>query len=110
MVAVGNCEWHESFAGNLRHQAKLLVAEALVTPDLSSRKAFPSIESDISRQGKPPSSQLDHVIFQDQTKKNEHTEQLRITLTGPVCLLSLLIMNTCRESAFSLAKFIRIQH
>jgi hypothetical protein len=110
MVAVGDCEWHESFAGDLRHQAKLLVAEALVTPDLSSRKAFPSIESGISRQGTPPSSQLDHIIFQDQTKNSEHTEQLRITLTGPVCILSLLTMNICREPAVFLWKFIRIQH
>lgn len=83
MVAVGDCEWHESTAGTLRHEAKLWVAEALVTPDLSTKKPFPPIESDLSRHGTPPPSQLDSVIVAAETKKAEQTEQLRVTLTGP---------------------------
>jgi GTPase len=82
-VVVGECEWHEPLAGTLRHQAKLYVAEALVTPDLTSRKVYPPIESNLSRHQTPPFSQLENISLQENGKTSEHTEQLRITLTGP---------------------------
>lgn len=83
MVVVGDCEWHEPVAGSLRHQAKLWVAEALVTPDLGSKKAFPSAESLSRHETPPPSSQLENISLQEPAKKSGDTEQLRITLTGP---------------------------
>lgn len=82
MVVVGECEWQESVSRVRRHQAKLFVGEALVTPDLTSRKKFPSIAAD-PHQESPPISQLENLTVTETVKKSERTEQLRITLTGP---------------------------
>ncbi|KAF4635502.1 hypothetical protein G7Y89_g2603 [Cudoniella acicularis] len=111
MVVVGDCEWQESMSGvdatansskgdrlgkrpfstfdgqkaSLRQHAKLWVAEALVTPDLSSRKkpqvpiSSPSAtRAEALHLGQSPG-------FPEQTPLEAHkaTEQLRITLTGP---------------------------
>jgi GTPase len=106
MVVVGDCEWQESTSTSdraeprvpihekrlhsseeprlLRHQEQLWVAEALVTPDISSRKKHPSSVSNFdSNPGYTPNSLLIHTIDQPLAKEHETTEQLRITLTGP---------------------------
>lgn len=103
MVVVGDCEWHElvdvkSSSINsphkekvesrerkqdgesrviLRQQARLYVAEALVTPDLSSRKTMEKEFDLLTR----------HADTPFEKNKSETTaktsQQLRITLTGP---------------------------
>jgi hypothetical protein len=108
MVVVGDCEWHEAIDTRLsvsqpmktrsssanfpllqgesrRHQEQLWVAEALVTPDLSSSKK--------AIQPGELNSPFRHEILARARKTNtpekvvlgahESTEQLRITLTGP---------------------------
>ncbi len=108
MVVVGDCEWHEAVEPRLsvsqpaqrrsksakfpllqddsrRHQEQLWVAEALVTPDLSSSR--------ISMQAGELNSPFRHEILARTRKTNtpekvvlgahQSTEQLRITLTGP---------------------------
>lgn len=70
----------------LRHQAQLWVAEALVTPDLSSKRSRSQLGSSgaeiVDRFDTPPPS----VLTDSTSVISEHsqvTEQLRITLTGP---------------------------
>ncbi|KAK0729267.1 hypothetical protein B0T21DRAFT_370704 [Apiosordaria backusii] len=79
-IAVGDCEWIESsdseqelIPGNTGHrrQAKLWVAEALVTPDLRPRNASHTAAAR-STEGLP-----------DPTHGPLSTDQLRVTLTGP---------------------------
>jgi GTPase len=109
MVVVGDCEWHEpqeesdessmrSFKqekrksrlakasseelGTLRQQAQLWVAEALVTPDLSSRKPNLPMEDNFVRCDEAPSP-AQNIPDEDGVKSCETTEQIRITLTGP---------------------------
>lgn len=109
MVMVGDCEWQESSSSTstgvsrmtqntngsngtngssegkvLRHQAQLWVAEALITPDLTSR------ESQLRKSPLNPSKSIDVSVPQGndalelpRVKSLETTEQLRITLTGP---------------------------
>ncbi|KAK4181737.1 hypothetical protein QBC36DRAFT_317138 [Triangularia setosa] len=78
-IAVGDCEWIESLdseqelspgTNGHRRQAKLWVAEALVTPDLRPR--------DASHPGVARSTGLP-----DPTYGPLSTDQLRVTLTGP---------------------------
>jgi GTPase len=109
MVVVGDCEWQESSArsknmipqskgarqpdnsvglslnsGLLRHQAQLWVAEALVTPDLSSRKANnPKLAAVTPNDDQRPRLPASHVNDFHLIKEHKSTEQLRITLTGP---------------------------
>jgi hypothetical protein len=108
MVVVGDCEWHEASAllvphpakldrmrsrpakyatgqgESLRHQAQLWVAEALVTPDLSSRKPTQAAEPNLpTRPETAPSLQKNNRFGTVFLGAREATEQLRITLTGP---------------------------
>lgn len=107
MVVVGDCEWHEPVdpalpvsqstkkrfrtakfpawqGGSLRHQAQLWVAEALVTPDLSSRKPMRTPEPNSPFRYESPSPvQSDADSGRIALAAHEATEQLRITLTGP---------------------------
>ncbi|KAK0673361.1 hypothetical protein QBC41DRAFT_395792 [Cercophora samala] len=78
-IAVGDCEWIDSSDSDegprlgtkgQRRQAKLWVAEALVTPDLRPR--------DASHTGAAQSAGLP-----DPTHGPLSTDQLRVTLTGP---------------------------
>jgi hypothetical protein len=107
MVLVGDCEWHEAVdsalpvsqfakrrpgparfpAGHgdsLRHQAELWVAEALVSPDLSSRQPTqrPELKSPF-HQETPPPVRTDNNSGKVVLEAHEATEQLRMTLTGP---------------------------
>ncbi|RDL34524.1 uncharacterized protein BP5553_07652 [Venustampulla echinocandica] len=106
MVAVGDCEWQEDILAEseeegirkarfssdadyqtktLCHHEELWVAEALITPDLSSRA--PGILTGTSRLG----NALYHTSLDEHRKSGdqhrmkpvESTKQLRITLTGP---------------------------
>jgi hypothetical protein len=108
MVVVGDCVWHEAIettspasqptrrgfrnikfpaeqGESLRHQAQLWVAEALVSPNLGSRKPTQAPDTGplFGRYETPPRSKAidrsDKVVL----KAHEVTEQLRITLTGP---------------------------
>lgn len=70
----------------LRHQAQLWVAEALVTPDLRSRKSKPQLgSSDVDIVNRletpPPSLQAENVS--EISTSLQTSQQLRITLTGP---------------------------
>jgi GTPase len=74
------------FREPFRHQAQLWVAEALITPDLRSRKSkhqLGSHDSDIGNrlEAPPPAAQADNIA--DVSTLAQSTEQLRITLTGP---------------------------
>ncbi|KAE8447582.1 hypothetical protein EG329_010553 [Mollisiaceae sp. DMI_Dod_QoI] len=107
MVVVGDCEWQESSVPKgitthsakremraprqsqhpvdtdetLRHQAQLWVAEALVTPDLSSRRNVQTVELNPNfRHATPPPVQLENC---NPPIPQGTTGQLRITLTGP---------------------------
>ncbi|KAH6675513.1 GTP-binding protein-like protein 2 [Halenospora varia] len=104
MVVVGDCEWQEpavainNFAGRgkkrslvsngqmtpLRRQAQLWVAEALITPDLSSRKHQMPVGSPFIPNNEPlPLTSMSAQIEEYPERIHETTEQLRITLTGP---------------------------
>ncbi|KUJ24085.1 GTP-binding protein-like protein 2 [Mollisia scopiformis] len=111
MVVVGDCEWQELSVPktdfekratkrgqrasrplqesigepeNLRHQAQLWVAEALVTPDLRSRKNFQQVDiNPVSLDETPPPTQLGNLSLEHSPASHDTTEQLRITLTGP---------------------------
>jgi GTPase len=107
MVAVGDCEWYQqqseleepinnSQDGDsvgkqavgpalmLRHQEQLWVAEALVTPDISSKRpsaGVSSLEDSSSAAASvavEQTSLADVALFQDKLM-----QQLRVTLTGP---------------------------
>ncbi|KAG7292505.1 hypothetical protein NEMBOFW57_002540 [Staphylotrichum longicolle] len=86
MLVVGDCEWAESSgsedsttleSGGVLHQAKLWVAEALVTPDLRPRD---DAQSPASRS--PGAARLAETL-RDPKQGPLTTNQLRITLTGP---------------------------
>jgi hypothetical protein len=102
MVEVGECEWQEpsdepqpkmtlhkaarSIEQIPRHQARLYVAEALVTPDLSSRRNIVSEDVEISNRYEtpPPRSNMIGVRWaENDPKPEESTEELRVTFTGP---------------------------
>ena len=106
MVVVGDCEWHESEPTTsipvqekkmsgfsiepteqseiLRHQEQLWVAEALVTPDLSSHKTNRPVESALGdRHDDLPLDQRYQTMKEGRIKVHETNEQLRVTLTGP---------------------------
>jgi GTPase len=106
MVVVGECEWQEAPERSskeekrrgapigskhldkpLRHQAQLWVAEALISPDLSSNQAHRTLSrtvTPLSEFEMPRSTQqLMEFSQQLQAKSQETTEQLRVTLTGP---------------------------
>ncbi|KAH8676817.1 hypothetical protein BGZ60DRAFT_468683 [Tricladium varicosporioides] len=104
MVVVGDCEWQEpavainNFASKgkkrslvsngqtapLRRQAQLWVAEALVTPDLSSRRHQMPVSSPFTTNVEPlPLTQTGLQAAEALEGIQETTEQLRITLTGP---------------------------
>lgn len=101
MVVVGNCEWNETASGSsaskledhskpvvkfgelLRQQSQLWVAEALVTPDLTSKGHLPSLDARFAtRTETPPLAQLS-IADEELTITSQTTPQLRITLTGP---------------------------
>ncbi|KAK3301003.1 uncharacterized protein B0H64DRAFT_28969 [Chaetomium fimeti] len=86
MLAVGDCEWvepsgTESSAGSesedVPHQAKLWVAEALVTPDLRPRDDAQSPAA-----GSPGAARQAEAL-PDPKQGPLTTNQLRVTLTGP---------------------------
>ncbi|ATZ57845.1 hypothetical protein BCIN_15g03740 [Botrytis cinerea B05.10] len=108
-VVVGECEWQETdepatsqisqrlkkqkpwlvpedqaISTNLRHREKLWVAEALITPDLSSKRAqsMSYDEAPVIRQ-QTPQPTINEVIEASALQREDTTEQLRITLTGP---------------------------
>ncbi|KAI9651194.1 hypothetical protein NHQ30_001231 [Ciborinia camelliae] len=108
-VVVGECEWQETddtirsqipqrikkqnpwlvpedqaISTSLRHREKLWVAEALITPDLSSKRAksISYDEAPVSRQDTPQPT-INEVTEQPALQQEDTTEQLRITLTGP---------------------------
>lgn len=109
MVEVGDCEWQEvaegtessnglqqpritkatrlssSSMGALRHQAQLYVAEALVTPDLSSRRHMPQLDQVDSRYDTPPptATGVENDDIDEPYMAQEITEELRVTFTGP---------------------------
>ncbi|KAG9238647.1 GTP-binding protein-like protein 2 [Amylocarpus encephaloides] len=105
MVVVGNCEWHDhepspqALGGEPSHtpstptpfhdkpslhQAQLWVAEALVTPDLSSRhKQLRVVQAESQGNEQATYSLPDDALQRLQPKNHEATEQLRVTLTGP---------------------------
>ncbi|RFU32045.1 hypothetical protein B7463_g4334, partial [Scytalidium lignicola] len=108
MVIVGRCEWKESTDTDqtglngtlvkikqsrspglnpklLYHQADLWVAEALVTPDLSSKMGdvLWTEAAGIPKNGVGNKIVKHSVQSQIIPKPSESTEQLRITLTGP---------------------------
>ncbi|KAI9745214.1 MAG: hypothetical protein M1818_001492 [Claussenomyces sp. TS43310] len=102
MVLVGDCEWHQTLPENnvassrvtkngyisnetnLRHQAKLWVAEAFVTPVVNSEAANTSVpfqrESSMVTAQSRPTTYNQHDLV---PPKSLSTEQLRVTLTGP---------------------------
>jgi hypothetical protein len=125
MVIVGDCEWHEAIDTRLsvsqptkrrsssanfpllqgesrRHQEQLWVAEALVTPDLSSSKK--------AIQPGELKSPFRHEILARARKTNtpkkvvlgahESTEQLRITLTGPTTSGKSSLLGTLSTATF----------
>ncbi|KAE9381747.1 GTP-binding protein-like protein 2 [Stipitochalara longipes BDJ] len=107
MVVVGDCEWHESDAPalaisqftkrrsraanflasqseSLRHHAQLWVAEALITPDLRSKKSPQVPEPNLPFHNETLSvAKNDDRSWQFISAAHKATEQLRITLTGP---------------------------
>ncbi|KAK4132503.1 P-loop containing nucleoside triphosphate hydrolase protein [Trichocladium antarcticum] len=87
MLAVGDCEWAEpgsygdspgSESEEVSHQAKLWVAEALVTPDLRPRDGSQTPVSSRSL----GAAQLTETLL-DPKQGPLTTDQLRVTLTGP---------------------------
>lgn len=108
-VVVGECEWQETDKGtrpqisqrikkqkpwlvledqaistHLRHREKLWVAEALITPDLSSQRArsISYDEAPVSLHDSP--QPMTHAATVSPLQQEDNTtEQLRITLTGP---------------------------
>ncbi|KAL2263406.1 hypothetical protein VTK26DRAFT_6948 [Humicola hyalothermophila] len=87
MLVVGDCEWVESSSPKASldtesegvvHQAKLWVAEALVTPDLRPRNDGQTPVSSRS----PGAAQLTESWL-DPKRGPLTTNQLRVTLTGP---------------------------
>ena len=110
IVVVGDCEWYENgktnkrlsdeheprgrkilgnsseAARSLRRQDKLWVAEALITPDLSSRAPITPILAGAKIDEEYRDDQVADTSespIEAQTPGEATTEQLRITLTGP---------------------------
>lgn len=86
MLVVGECEWVEpsgtegsagSESEGVRHQAKLWVAEALVTPDLRPR------DDTQSPSARSPGAARQAEALPDPKQGPLTTNQLRVTLTGP---------------------------
>ncbi|KAA8564345.1 hypothetical protein EYC84_011289 [Monilinia fructicola] len=74
----------ESTPKNLRHREKLWVAEAFVSPDLSLKRSRPIKYDEASvNLHDTPQSTINEVIEPPALQKEDTTEQLRITLTGP---------------------------
>jgi len=93
-VIVGDCEWHEpteplepkvnDTSKGLRHQADLWVAEALISPDLSSRSGRLSNDANVINQNDVvPLSQAGKLNKVSKIVSQITNEQLRIALTGP---------------------------
>ncbi|KAK3937164.1 GTP-binding protein 2 [Diplogelasinospora grovesii] len=88
MVVVGDCEWVESSGPEeqvglsseaIRHQSKLWVAEAFITPELQPRDATQK-----SAPVRPhPFSRPTEEALPDPKQGPLTTDQLRVTLTGP---------------------------
>lgn len=113
MVVVGDCEWQEtsipSFgpgtlpsnpsetlpsgsnlsttnSQTLHRQAKLWVAEALITPNLGPREQYAHARTGLRaemRHSIPSPVKSENSLAQNPEREYEATEQLRITLTGP---------------------------
>lgn len=110
MVVVGDCEWYENEgkrnesviekreprefnasrkssknATPLRHEEKLWVAEALITPDSSFRSTIiPGfVGATVHDERHIQAAQLNQQTSKEQSAGEATTEQLRITLTGP---------------------------
>lgn len=86
MLVVGECEWVEpsgtegsagSESEGVRHQAKLWVAEALVTPYLRPR------DDTQSPSARSPGAARQVEALPDPKQGPLTTDQLRVTLTGP---------------------------
>ncbi|KAH6845343.1 hypothetical protein B0I37DRAFT_182273 [Chaetomium sp. MPI-CAGE-AT-0009] len=86
MLVVGECEWVEpsgtegsagSESEDVPHQAKLWVAEALVTPDLRPR------DDTQSPAARSPGAARQAEALPDPKQGPLTTDQLRVTLTGP---------------------------
>lgn len=105
MVVVGDCEWSEAALGSsasvlegqvlnsskhvlgagklLRHQSQLWVAEALVTPDFTSKGHLPSLDARYTTRTETPPLAQPSIAEEELTITSQTTPQLRITLTGP---------------------------
>ena len=108
IVLVGDCEWQQSASddtsnqmkannpndhvehsdehsnGTLRHQAKLWVAEALVTPHLGNENGSTGHALAEDTLSTPAARSTERLKGQDAVPvAQSETEQLRITLTGP---------------------------
>jgi len=93
-VIVGDCEWHEpaeslgpklnEISRGLRHQADLWVAEALVSPDLSSRGGLLGNDSKLINRniGVLPKRAGEFTKLLKEESQDTY-EQLRVALTGP---------------------------
>ncbi|ESZ89659.1 hypothetical protein SBOR_9955 [Sclerotinia borealis F-4128] len=125
-VVVGDCEWQETdeairsqipqrikkqkpwlvpgdqaTSTNLRHREKLWVAEALITPDLSSKRAksIPYDEAPVSRHDTPQPT-INEAIEEAPLLQEDTTEQLRITLTGPTTSGKSSLLGTLSTTTF----------
>jgi hypothetical protein len=115
MVVVGDCEWQEASTGNLgahvghlskgvktksnfsairpsdditcpvHRQAQLWVAEALITPDLSSQQqsSYDGSTNSTMNLQREDSLSCQHITTTKHSTTSPMTEELRITLTGP---------------------------
>ena len=114
MVMVGECEWHESStivetfdapdgrlprdgkqpksskesngpSQTISHREPLWVAEALITPDLSSKETSASVDANLdTHYGVQPRANFsNHSQYDKNLAIRPVTSQLRITLTGP---------------------------
>jgi hypothetical protein len=105
MVAVGDCEWSEPTPGVQiprtekwqnktsklvsedvvppRHQAKLWVAEALVTPDMKSRAATTAFDNTLHFGEAKVNPTPTEPLTTEVPRSEQSSDQLRITLTGP---------------------------
>ncbi|CAG7920298.1 unnamed protein product [Penicillium olsonii] len=83
-VVVGKCEWSENSSSELggpaqSHNERLWVAEALVSPDLD----FYNISQKKPKQGMEAAANPDSEDTLASDEDYSHTEQIRISLTGP---------------------------
>jgi len=93
-VIVGDCEWYEpaeclepkinDINRKSHHQADLWVAEALVLPDLSSRRSpFSNSANMVNKNIGSSPKQEEDLKISSKTDLQKPNEQLRIALTGP---------------------------